>query len=162
MRYGPLWKSEELESLWGKGFVTVGRVTAESAQYAASYTIKKISGPPSAEHYRRVNLETGETWQITPEFARMSLKPGIGHKWLEKYGISDIYNHDEMVINGKKRTPPKAYDKKMREVIPERMDELQHKRTLRALDRSHDNTYERLAVREVCAKARHKMKQRTL
>lgn len=162
MRYGPVWKSQELARLWPLGHHEIGRVTPESAQYAASYTVKKISGPPAAEHYRRVDPDTGETWQLMPEFARMSLKPGIGFPWLDKYGLGDIYVHDEMIINGKRKSPPRAYDKKMRSVIPERMDDIQHARTVRALEHVSDNTHERLAVREVNAKAKYKTKVRQL
>lgn len=161
-KYGPVWRSDEITKLWPLGRHEIGRVTAESAQYAASYTVKKISGPLAAEHYRRIDPETGETWQVEPEFARMSLKPGIGFRWLDKFGQGDIYAHDQMIINGKKRSPPKAYDKKMRAVIPERMDEIQHDRTIRAYRHVSDNTRERLAVREVCAKAKYKQKVRTL
>ena len=37
--------SEILKTLWGKGHISVGSVTFESASYVASYVQKKINGP---------------------------------------------------------------------------------------------------------------------
>lgn len=60
--------SDYLTNLWGMGYVVVGDVTRQSAGYVARYCLKKVTGDRAEAHYGH----------RTPEFARMSLKPGIG------------------------------------------------------------------------------------
>lgn len=57
---------------WGLGFSVVGLLTPQSAAYTAGYVTKKLvsSGPLFLKGRHK-------------EFARMSLKPGIGHKAME-------------------------------------------------------------------------------
>lgn len=83
----------------------------------------------------------------------MSLKPGVGARWLEKFG-SDVYPHDYVVINGKEVKPPKYYDRLFSAQFPEEFEELQFKRESDGRARYEDNTPERLAVKEIVARAR--------
>lgn len=57
----------DVSAAWRKGFVHVGTLTPESAAYLAGYTTKKMTsfGAPGLKG-------------LAPEFARMSLRPGIG------------------------------------------------------------------------------------
>lgn len=57
-----------LDDSWGMGNVNVGELTTKSAQYIAGYTTKKMTAKDDPR------LQHG----IYPEFARMSLRPGIG------------------------------------------------------------------------------------
>jgi len=52
---------------WGFGHVNVARLELKSAQYIAGYVTKKMTSRSDARLYGRA-----------PEFARMSLRPGIG------------------------------------------------------------------------------------
>lgn len=158
----PMWSSPTIEKLWGKGRHNFGLVTPESASYVAGYATKKITGAQAAEHYERCDPVTGELYQVTPEFGRMSLNPAIGSSWLEKYGRSDAYAHDQVIINGRKKKIPKAYDKKWKTVDPDRMEELEFLRSVHAKRFLEHNTDARLAVREHCAKARLQSKVQTL
>lgn len=45
-----VYKSKSLQKLWGKGFVTVGMVTAKSAGYVARYTLKKAGIKPRKKY----------------------------------------------------------------------------------------------------------------
>lgn len=97
-----LYWSPTLEKVWGNGFCTIGELTFESAAYTARYITKKITGPPSKDHYK----------ERLPEFAIMSRKPGLGTKFLEKY-FNDVYPKDFVTINGKKYRPVRFYDNKL-------------------------------------------------
>ena len=92
--------SKELESVWRKGFVTVGDVTQESAAYVARYVAKKITGEKAKEHYKGKE----------PEFALMSRRPGIGYDWYKKYK-ADMYPKGFVTHKGKKIKLPRYYDK---------------------------------------------------
>lgn len=153
--------SRELERLWGHGFCTVGDLTFESAAYVGRYCVKKVTGRAAEDHYTRLVPETGELVSIEPEFARMSLRPGIGATWLEKF-MSDVYNHDYVIVNGRKHRPPKYYDKHLAFVDPDRLEQLQHERTLNSQQFAGEHSRERLAVRENVAKARMSLKSRSL
>lgn len=65
-----------VEESWPKGFVYLGELTSQSARYMTNYVTKGLSVS---------NSVTEEKLQgRTPEFARMSLKPGLGVKTIEK------------------------------------------------------------------------------
>lgn len=155
-RRGPsgsrVYRSELLEDLWPFGFSSIGEVTFESAAYVARYCMKKINGDLAESHYSRVDLDTGEIYQVTPEFNHMSLKPGIGAGWLEKY-MTDVYPHDYVISRGKEVKPPKFYDRKFSELHPFEWEALQFRRDQVGRARYFDNTEERLSDKEICAKA---------
>jgi hypothetical protein len=156
-----LYRSPDLEALWPFGYSTVGRVTFESAAYVARYIMKKVTGKNAAEHYEEIDPDTGEITNRTPEFTKMSLKPGIGYEWYKQY-TSDVYPHDYVVIRGKKVKPPKYYDKKYKVENPYEFDELLYIREKNAKLHYEDNTLERLAVKEQVAKAKLQKLKRNL
>ena len=92
--------SETLEKIWGKGFCTIGELNYETAAYTARYIMKKVTGKRAEEHYMRVDPTTGELYNLEPEYITMSLKPGIGREFYEKYE-SDFFPRDECPIPGK-------------------------------------------------------------
>lgn len=109
----PLYVSPSLDSLWSDsngliGFSTIGQVTFDSASYVARYVTKKVTGDLAIEHYTRVGLD-GKTYQVVPEFARMSRRPGIGAGYYEKYK-DDFYSDDSIIVNGRSVKPPRFYD----------------------------------------------------
>lgn len=151
-----LYTSKELEELWPYGFSTIGDVTFESAAYVARYIMKKINGQLADYVYTVWDDDTGEILsERIPEYTTMSLKPGIGASWYEKYG-SDVYPHDAVVINGVVCKPPKYYDRKFQLDRPYEFEEIQNKRLTRAEDFVTDNTHERLLVKEEIAHAKLK------
>ena len=52
--------------------------------------MKKVTGNKAAAHYSSLDPLTGELFSLLPEFNRMSLKPGIGARWFDKFK-SDVY-----------------------------------------------------------------------
>jgi len=147
-----LYRSALLESLWPQGQSLIGDVTFESAAYVARYVMKKVTGFNAKSHYERVCEETGEVYSMVPEFTKMSLKPGIGAGWFDKYK-SDVYPQDYVVVRGKETKPPKFYDRLLERSDPEAFEVLQFERNLAARSNFLDNTDERLAVKEVVKKA---------
>lgn len=151
-----LYRSPTLEKLWPLGQSSIGDVTNESASYTARYCTKKITGHKAADHYRVTDPVTGETTQLCPEFARMSLKPAIATDWLRLYW-TDIQD-GTVVINGHKSIAPKRYRNYLKKTIhKDTIDE-----TLQAMSRPEDQTPERIKVREAVAKARLNLKKREL
>lgn len=148
-----LYRSAQLERLWPFGFASVGEVTFESAAYVARYVMKKITGQRAEEAYRVVDSETGEVVERVPEFNRMSLRPGIGARWLEKFQ-SDVYPGGRVVVNGRECRAPRYYDKKFESFDAVAFEDVAYGRFLEGVARAADNTAERLAVREKVARAR--------
>jgi hypothetical protein len=71
-----------VQQTWGKGNTLTGSFTHDSAQYVAGYTIKKMTGKDDERLDGR-----------HPEFARMSLRPGIGAKAMEDVARSLTSQH---------------------------------------------------------------------
>lgn len=152
-----LYTSKELDELWGMGECTTGDVTFDSAAYCARYVLKKMG-------HKDFNPEAyvsryGEV--LEPEFPMMSLKPGIGFTWFEKFG-RETYTHDSVIVNRREMRPPRFYDKKMKELDPDRMEVLKKNRRKKMKLFAADTTEDRLRVREVIHLAKMKAKKRTL
>ncbi len=147
-----LYRSSTLEKLWPFGYSTIGEVTLESAAYVARYITKKVNGLWKNEHYRRVREDTGEIYQLEPEYITMSRRPGIAAQWFDN-NPGDVYPKDFITLNGKSYKTPKYYDKIYDNVAPDSMLEIKNKRKLAALLHSEDNTPARLRTRETVKKS---------
>jgi len=106
----PLYHSDKLTKLWGKGHTSIGDVTFDSAAYVARYIMKKINGELAEDHYQRVDNTTGEITYLHPEYCTQSNKPGIARAWFEKFYKTDLQK-DFITVKGKKMRPPKYYDR---------------------------------------------------
>jgi len=148
--------SPTLEYLWPQGFALIGSVTFESAAYVARYIMKKINGEAAERHYESVSEETGEVIKLNSEYTTMSLKPGIGHDWYEKYK-TDVYPDNFVVLKGKKMKPPRYYQNRYEIQNPEGYIKLKEKNKKFQKEHTQDSTPERLAVREKCKTAQLKI-----
>lgn len=92
---------------WKFGFVHFGNVSFESAAYVARYCTKLLTGPKKEWYIER---------NILPEFSLMSRRPGIGAKWLEKYG-NEVKAHHSIIVKGRKVSPPRYYRDKVYEEV---------------------------------------------
>ena len=142
-----LYRSKCLERLWPFGYSTVGDVSFESAGYIARYLMKKVTGDLAKTHYSYVDVATGEVCQRKPEFNKMSLKPGIGAGWLDKYE-SDVYPSGRVVVRGAEGMSPRYYDKRWKKKDREGFEILEFERERNMRLRYLDNTSERLLVKE--------------
>lgn len=162
-----LFRSPTLEKLWPFGQSTIGTVTAESGGYVARYAMKKVGGVPAQDHYLRPHPVTGELFQVMPEFALMSSRPGIGGGWFEKFA-ADVFPSDFLVLNGSKVPVPSYFYSKLKgsevrsdELVEKNMsDDIRKRRKAFAKTREYDNSPERLAVREELAFERLKQLER--
>lgn len=127
-----LYTSSTIEKIWGKGFVTLGEVTFESAAYVARYITKKVNGKKALEFYKGKE----------PEYTTMSRRPGIAKKWFDKYS-SDVYPSDSIVVRGIETKPPKYYDNNYMKI-----EEIKLARKIKAKEKALDNTPERLQVKQ--------------
>jgi len=148
-----LYTSKLLTDVWGLGHVTIGELTTQSAGYVARYVMKKIRGTQADDHYSRVELATGEIYQLTPEFCTMSRNPGLGQTFMDRYP-QDIFNHDSIVLDGKKYRIPRYYDKKLEKLDPHKLEDKKFKRETNARKLYADNTEERLNVKEIVFNAK--------
>ncbi|WNK14537.1 MAG: replication initiator protein [Microvirus sp.] len=146
-----LYRSKKLESLWTFGFSSFGAVTFESAAYVARYVMKKVTGDLADSHYQSVSTATGEVFQTQPEYNRMSLKPGIGSSWYDKFK-SDVFPHDRIIHDGTPLKPPRYYDNKLKKENIDNYNEIKQKRLAKA-NNNNDNTNSRLEVKEIVTKA---------
>jgi len=151
-----IYTSQFLDSVWEHGDCYIGSVTFESAAYCARYVMKKLTGNRKSEYGSR-----------EPEYCTQSRRPGIGAPWLKKWK-TDVFPNDFCVINGKKVKVPKYYDAlvKSPDSFHWEWDETENHlkfvgslklteselrsgaRQQKARKHAHDNTPERLAVRE--------------
>lgn len=98
----PLYKSERLEHLWGKGFCSIGGVSDQSIEYVTrsivkSYYIKTPKDYPSA-------------------FIAMSKRGGIGKGYLIEH-FDEIVNCDGVMYDGKKYPIPHSFNRTIEEKI---------------------------------------------
>lgn len=156
-----IYASQELSRLWPLGFSSVGSVTYDSAAYVAGYACKKVSGQRAVSHYMRVDVRTGEFVSVVPEFGRMSLKPGIGYTWFQKFW-PEVYRARDGVVRkgGVVCPPPRYYDKLLEEFDPDLAGDKKFDRAINSLRFLEDCKYDRLLVRERCAKARRAFNNR--
>lgn len=130
-----VWRSSSLEAHWPYGMCELGTVTPASAAYVAGYVRKKVSRKVNPDHYTRVDPDTGELVELEPEFSRMSLRPAIGRRWIERYW-KEVYPADRVVVQGFETKPPRYYDKWMDENHPRVMMEVRERRYEEAQDLS--------------------------
>lgn len=103
-----------IRDTWGKGHVYLGTVEPDSAQYLAGYVTKKMTAKDDERLKGR-----------HPEYARMSLKPGIGADAMLDvasvmlfYGMDDAADVPLALAHGRKELPLGRYlRRKLREAV---------------------------------------------
>lgn len=134
---GWYYTSEVLSELWPFGHSTCTDFSFETAAYVARYCTKKITGSSAEEHYQ------GKL----PEFVGMSLKPGIGRTWYDKYAKTDLFPHDNVISRGVKSKPPRYYDVLRERDDPDGFLKVKESRRQLGEETAFDNTFDRLATK---------------
>ena len=146
-----LYRSDELETVWPYGSVTLGEGNKQTAGYVARYVMKKQTGEKADDYYRKFDSD-GRLVRVRHEYVRCSNRPGIGKSWYDKYK-ADLAK-DFVTLDGKKHKVPAYYDKLLEADDSEAAKAVKVKRRLAAEKHADNNTPERLQVREQCVKAR--------
>ena len=156
----PIYTSDILSDIWGKGFCTIGAVTLTSAGYTARYVMKKVSGPMSGDAYQWMS-EDGEVFDREAPFSHMSLKPGIGYDWFMKY-YTDCFPCDFLVYGGRKFPVPRYYTKLFEDINASSHERvLRGRRAMARARKDHpDNTPRRLRDRWEVSKLNADAKKR--
>ena len=101
----PYYRSKLVEECWPFGYSMVCNVSWDTCAYVARYVTKKWTGD-----YK----EFYDNFNIAPEFALMSRKPGIAKQYFDDHK-EDIYRFDELYLKlsdgGKIVKPPRYYDR---------------------------------------------------
>lgn len=148
-----LYTSETLSKAWTCGHAYIGAFTYATAAYTARYVLKKVNGEAALEHYQSTNIYTGEVRPIKPEFIVMSLKPGIGKPWYDKYK-NDAFPSDFLVHEGKKHNVPKYYTELLKRESEQIHKEVKLKRKREMKKQAANSTPDRLYVREQVKKSK--------
>lgn len=149
------YRSADLEKLWTSGYSSVGEVNRTTASYVAKYVIDKKSPSYSPDYYKRVHLATGEIVDVAPERGYMSLRPGIGASWFDRFWRDVYHARDAVVSEGKTSRPPRYYDKRLADLDNIVSDIKEYDRYIEGLKVDPaEASPERLAVREHVALAK--------
>ncbi len=156
------YSSPTLQKLWPYGFCTIGELNFDTAAYTAGYILKKVTGKKADDEYLRSD-EDGAAFWVTPPYVTMSLKPGIGKTFYEKYK-KDFFPSDESPVPGKGiiKKVPRYYEKILEQSDPNLHAMVKELRQEFIKAHGSDFTPERLKQKYECQKARQSRKQRTL
>lgn len=142
-----LYSSDTLADLWKYGDAKFGDVTGASAGYVAKYNVKAFG-----KNY--VN-EDGEVLQ--KPFLRMSRRPGIGARWLERY--SEDLRNGFCLSGGTEGRVPRAYMRRLakdKPLLAEQVSYMAYKHSAASSAESSDPA--RLAAGEVIALSRARVR----
>lgn len=110
----PIFNSDTLRDLWGKGNVSFAPVNAATASYAAQYSLKKL-------HLSKWSIHD-ENGEVAPRpFLRVSTNPGIGFWWLWRHGEdarAGVLHQD-----GQPYSLPRYYQEKLKRDCPDLHEE---------------------------------------
>lgn len=148
-----MFTSAELSAAWPYGLATLSDFSHKAAQYVAGYAMKKVHGKLALDKYLRFDGETGETWQVEPEFVLMSRMPGLGRSWFERFG-GDCFPSDFVTINGRKRPVPGYYLKLYEVTHPNEARAIRAKRSAQLLERIGEQGERRLMTKHEAADLR--------
>lgn len=108
-----LYKSKFLSEVWNKGFITVGKLTFETALYTSKYLQK----------FQKIDDNLQQPYNCFSHYLGLNLMQSLD------------YDIDGFYINGKKYSVPRYIDKKAIEIGLISKDELRHLRNFNRVER---------------------------
>lgn len=133
-----IYTSDTLNALWGRGFVTVGAISLESAGYCARYAAKSLEHGHDGEH------------QYTA-ISKKSNKNAIGKKWIEKYW-KNVFELGYVDHEGKKMPIPRYFKKWLQKNQPEQWElyitGLNSKRQLLGIEKTNKERLMQMLINE--------------
>lgn len=115
--------SLSLQKLWPYGYNLVAGVTWQSCAYVARYILKKQTGD---------NAHVYEDMAISPEFTRMSRKPGIGKEYYDLHAKKLLEDGYVQLEGGLKAPIPRYFDPFFEIDFPEEYQKLSENRVATA------------------------------
>ncbi len=133
----PYFNSKTFDKIWNKGYTVIAECCFDTCAYVARYIMKKQTG---------VNSDIYDYLDITPEFTRMSRKPGIGRTYFDE-NHGKIYTYDQVTLLGAdgkamQPCPPKYFDKIYAELEPDHFEEVKQKRLVNQAITERSREYE--------------------
>lgn len=128
IRGDALWTSQKIEQIWGKGFITIGDLTPQSAAYIARYMLKKQKGHGKEWYY--------ESQGIVSEYNTMSCKPGLSRTWYDREK-NKLWESDIIYVPQRDKAPmevktPAYFDKLLEVEDPEKYKRIKEARQRKA------------------------------
>lgn len=148
----PLYTSKFLSTKWRYGHHLYSRTSPETMGYVARYSVKKQKGASGKAVYKHIDDETGELTNIKPPFAIMSLKPGIGFNYMDKFK-DDYFRTSSTIVSGKRKPLPNAYIRKLKRIDPDWHMDFSDRGQEFANEHKEDYTFRRMADAEKVLKA---------
>jgi len=123
-------RSETLNNIWGMGTVDIIELNIVTAMYIQAHEYIKHGEKPTHQRF----MFDSKTGEIIPDRIPpyINYSNGIGKEWYEKYGKTDLYNTDSIVINGQEYQIPKYFDKKLQTQNPELYEQIKQARKAKA------------------------------
>lgn len=138
-----VYKSDELQSLWKFGFVTVGLdVSYECCNYVARYVVKKQTQEEISDVFFEKNNKP---------FLLSSRRPALGRRYLERYS-EEVLRSGEVIVPGRFRSKvPRYYEKYAEEKNPEKWLKVKKRRRkiMKSRFKSETDMYDQLSVKSV-------------
>lgn len=116
----PIYTSKKLDEIWGMGSCKIAAVEFDTCAYVARYVTKKVSGERREQGHYVVYDADGVIHEREPEFSHMSMRPGIGSTYVDKY-YKELLRSDSVIMNGHEVPMTRYYDMKLEKLDPARM-----------------------------------------
>ena len=136
------YSSESLEKLWPYGFSLIGEVNFNTCAYVAGYCVKGALTQEVEEMYDDDVYKGRVKPYLTMSRGRKDedgRSTAIGAGWYYKFGGTDCYDFDEVVIrDGLKCKPPKFYDSLLDLTNPSLLGKIKRERVKNNKDNPHN------------------------
>ncbi len=138
-------RSEQLETTWDKGTVDIINMSLETSIYIQSHEYIKHGEQPI--HQKPLH-DSGEMLpdRISPY---INYSNGIGKKWYDKYGHTDLHSNDSFTIKNRQYQIPEYFDNQLKKTNPELLKQIKENRQLKSKPKTQQELYYQARFNEV-------------